>query len=139
MIDAFRDKRLDEKSYLARVIELRDKVDAREDDTDPVPAALKGNGHAIAFWGIARKHIVAARPDRLEVAAQIAQAALAVIQRHAIVGWQHDPEAENAIRNELDDYFFDELKPADGEWLGAELMDAMTSDILASARVRLAR
>ncbi|MBL8550922.1 MAG: type I restriction endonuclease subunit R [Hyphomonadaceae bacterium] len=139
VIDAFKDKRLDEKSYLARVVELRDKVDAREDDTDPVPPALKGNGHAIAFWGIARKHIASVRPDRSKLAAKVSMAALGVIQRHAIVGWQHDPEAENVIRNELDDYFFDELKPTDGDWLSAEIMDAMVSDILASARVRLAR
>lgn len=79
------------------------------------------------------------RPDRSELAAKVSMAALGVIQRHAIVGWQHDPEAENVIRNELDDYFFDELKPTDGDWLNAEIMDAMVSDILASARVRLAR
>jgi type I restriction enzyme R subunit len=138
-IEAFKEKRLDEKAYLARVIELRDKVDGRDDEADPIPPAVKGSGHASAFWGIARKHLMAAKSEDLSIASDIALAALEVIQDRAIVGWQNDPEVENEVRNALDDYYFDHLKPSCGPWLTTELMDAIVRDILASARVRLAR
>lgn len=45
-----------------------------------------------------------------DLAADIALRISQIIQRRRRVGWQHDRDVENAIRNDIDDFFFEELR-----------------------------
>jgi type I restriction enzyme R subunit len=137
-IDAFRQRRLDEQAYLEQVRILRDRIETRDDDADPTPSAIKGKGNETAFWGIAQRELKAAGIDDNDLAVHVAQAAAEVIESHRSVGWQHDRDVQNRIRNAIDDFFFDDARLAGGGTLQPEVIDAITEAVLAAARVRMA-
>jgi len=139
-IDEFPAASAEREDYLRRVRELRDKIYAREDEDDPTPTSIRGNGHAVAFWGITRRELRAAGlDDGTDLAAEIAIKLTSIIGKHAMVGWQNDRDIQNRIRNEADDFFFDEVRGRHGRILAPEVMDAILDDVLASARVRMAK
>ncbi len=45
-----------------------------------------------------------------ELAADIALEMSRIVHRRRKVGWQNDRDVENIIRNDIDDYFFGELR-----------------------------
>ena len=137
-IDDFRRGRLEEKAYLERIRSQRDRVEAREDEEDPVPSSIRGKGNETAFWGIARRELRKAGLELDDLAEDIAVALTKIIDRHRNVGWQNDRDVQNRMRNEIDDFFFDEIMSRRGLDLSASTIDAVVDEILASARVRMA-
>jgi hypothetical protein len=57
----FHKGRLNELSYLAKIRELRDRVQNRQDDTDQTPARVRSDSHAQVFWGLARRNLDVAK------------------------------------------------------------------------------
>lgn len=55
------------------------------------------------------------------------------------MGWQNDRDVENLIRNDIDDFFFEELKGRRGLLIDPAVFDAIVDDILVTARARLAQ
>lgn len=110
VIDAFRQHRFDEKSYLEQVHKLRDGVDRRDADAS-IPAVIRDDGHAVAFWGITQRALVSSGlSDVDELAAKLAACIAQSVQRHRIVGWQAgDTAVENRVRADIDAFYFDEL------------------------------
>ena len=53
------------------------------------------------------------------------------------VGWQHDRDVQNEMRNAMDDFFFDEVMGKDGVNLDPVVMDGIANEVLAAARVRM--
>ena len=72
-----------------------------------------------------------------EPAADIAIAVTAIIERHRTVGWQHDRDLQNKIRNAIDDFFFDQILTSSTAQIGPDVIDMIVDDVLASARVRM--
>ena len=61
-------------------------------------------------------------------------------QRHKRVGWTTDPNAENAMRQDMDDYLFDHIKGARGLYgLSVEAMDSLMDAAIAIAKRQAAR
>lgn len=137
-IDAFRQRRLNEKAYLEQVRALRDRVETRDDEADPTPAAIKGKGNETAFWGISRRELKSAGIEGDDLAVGIAVAVATIVQRHRSIGWQHDRDVQNRMRNAIDDFFFDEVRLEDGATLRPDVVDAITEGVLAAARARMA-
>jgi type I restriction enzyme R subunit len=137
-IDAFRQRRLDEKAYLEQVRALRDRVETRDDEANPTPSVIKGKGNETAFWGISRRELRGAGIDNDDVAVEIAQAVARIVEQHRSVGWQHDRDTQNRIRNTIDDFFFDQLRLEGGAILRPDVIDSITEGVLAAARVRMA-
>lgn len=137
-IEDFRKGRLEEKVYLERIRTQRDRLETREDDEDPTPPSIRGKGNETAFWGISRRELRNAGLERDDVAEGIAVAITKIIERHRKVGWQNDRDAQNRMRNDIDDFFFDEVMEERGLQLNASTIDAVVDEILASARVRMA-
>jgi len=137
-IEEVRRGRLEEKAYLEKIRAQRDRVDAREDDEDPTPQSIRGKGNETAFWGISRRELRNAGIDRDDVAESIAVELTRIIERHRKVGWQNDRDAQNRMRNDIDDYFFDEVMSRQELKLDAGVIDAIADDVLASARIRMA-
>jgi type I restriction enzyme, R subunit len=135
-IAAFHNGRISELAYLTKIRELRDKVQSRQDDTDPTPSRLRDDPHAQAFWGLARRNLEKAGFASPELAADIALRLSAIIQKRRKVGWQNDRDVENLIRNDIDDFFFEELRGRDDR-IDPKILDGIVDDVLASARVRL--
>jgi type I restriction enzyme R subunit len=131
--------RLSELAYLDKVRSLRDRVQARRDESDAIPARLRADSHAEAFWGLAKRNLEATGVRDLELAADIALQVSAIVQKRRKVGWQHNKDIENTIRNDIDDFFFEELRGRRGLFIDPGVLDTIVDDMLASARVRLAQ
>ncbi len=137
-IDAFHKGRLSDLAYLSKIRDLRDKIQHRRDETDPTPSRLRDDSHAQAFWGLARRNLEKAGVGDADLAADIALEVSKIVQLRRKVGWQNDRDIENLIRNDIDDFFFEELR-AKQVALDPSIMDAIVDDVLASARLRLAQ
>lgn len=135
----FHKGRIDELTYLARIREQRDKVQNRQDDTDQTPARVRSDSHAQVFWGLARRNLDGAGLADPELAADIALELSRIIQHRRKVGWQNDRDVENTIRNDVDDFFFEELRAKRGLTIDPGILDTIVDDVLASARARLAQ
>jgi type I restriction enzyme R subunit len=138
-IDEFHKGRLTELAYLSRIRELREKIQHRHDETDPTPVRLRDDSHAQAFWGLARRNLEKAGIGDSELAADIALEVSKIVQQRRKVGWQNDRDVENLIRNDIDDFLFEELRGRRDLSLDPSIVDAVVDDVLASARVRLAQ
>jgi len=135
----FHNGRIDELTYLSKVKELREKVQSRQEEADTTPPRLHNDGHAQAFWGLARRNLERVGVDDAELAADIALEISRIVQDRRKVGWQHDRDVENAIRNDIDDFFFEDLRGQRSILIDPAVLDTIVDDILASARVRLAQ
>jgi type I restriction enzyme R subunit len=136
-IDDFRRGRLEERAYLERIRGQRDRLEAREDEEDPTPQPIRGKGNETAFWGISRRELRKVGLNRDDIAVDIAVVSADIVSRHRTVGWQNDRDAQNRIRNDIDDYFFDQVMGQRGITVNPALIDAIVDEILAAARVRM--
>lgn len=135
----FHNGRIDDLTYLSKVKELRDNIQSRQDESDPTPARLRDDGHAQAFWGLAKRNLEKAGISDTELAADIALEISRIMQKRRRVGWQYDRDVENVIRNDIDDFFFGELRGQRDVLIEPAILDGIVDDVLASARVRLAQ
>ena len=135
----FHKGRISDLTYLSKIKELRDKVQTRQDETDPTPARLRDDGHAQAFWGLAKRNLEKAGFGDTELAGDIALEVSRIVQKRRKVGWQYDRDVENVIRNDIDDFFFEELRGQRDILIDPAILDGIVDDVLASARVRLAQ
>jgi len=137
-IDAFRERRLEERAYLERIRNLRDRVDACEDDDDPTPAPIRGKGNETAFWGIARAGPEAGRSRSRRACSRhrdrdredhqpTADGGLAARSRRS----EPHPECDRRL-------FLRQRHASGGPAINPAEIDSITDDILASARVRMA-
>ena len=60
------------------------------------------------------------------------------VQERRKVGWQNDRDIENLIRNDIDDFFFEELRGRRGIMLDPTILDGIVDEMLGTARTRLA-
>jgi len=135
----FHKGRIDELTYLNKVKQLREKVQHRQDEADPTPSRLRDDSHAQAFWGLAKRNLEKAGFGDVEIAADIAVEVSKIVQSRRKIGWQNDRDVENLIRNDIDDFFFEELRGRRGLLIDPAILDDVIDDVLASARVRLAQ
>ncbi|CAD5272947.1 Type I restriction enzyme R Protein [Bosea sp. 62] len=138
-IRKFHEGRLSELEYLAQIKGLRDRVQSGRGEGEPTPERLRSDSHAEAFWGLAKRNLEASGAPDAELAADIALEFSSIVQKRRKVGWQNDRDVENAIRNDIDDFFFEELRGRRGLFIEPSVLDAVVDDVLASARVRLAQ
>lgn len=155
-IEDYRAKRLDEAQYLARVREIMEQVrDGKRDDT---PVMLRQSDLAKAFFGALREQVSDAESEAggvhedqglydgqvhsskpstslPELLAAVACDIEAIIRRHAVVRWRENPDAQNRMRNDLDDLLFN-LQREKGVSLSLTQMDAILESILRIARNR---
>ena len=136
-IRAYREKRLSEREYLKNVVELASKV-ARRDRGVEVPAPIRGNDHAQAFFGILDGRLCAkdgAQVNRDE-AATIALDVIEIIKAQLIVDIWSNEVAQNNLRNSIDDFFFDVVRDERGVDLPVEVLDDLELKIMDLARAR---
>jgi len=136
-ISDYRAKRISEKDYLKKVIDVAAKV-ARKDRGQDVPESIKGDEDGQAFYGILNGILVdssGAPVDNDEIA-QIAVAIIEIVKEHHIVDvWRNDV-AQNNMRNAVDDYFFDVLRAQKQIDLPVDKLDDLDEQIMSLARAR---
>ena len=59
---------------------------------------------------MAKRNLEKAGFGDTELAVDIALEVSRIVQKRRKVGWQYDRDVENVIRNDIDDFFFEELR-----------------------------
>lgn len=135
-IAAYREKRLSEKDYLAKVTAVAGEVAQGMDKAD-VPGVIANNPDAQAYYRVLRGALANGEGDsaREAVAAQTAKDMAILIADHLIVDFWSNDEAQKSLINAMDDYFWDSLKPQ-GIELPLSQLDELTEEVLRVARAR---
>ncbi|MBX3737393.1 MAG: type I restriction endonuclease subunit R [Candidatus Didemnitutus sp.] len=153
-IEDYHQARLTEAQYLARVTEIMQQVrDGRRDDA---PAALRERDLARAFYGALKEQLAESvrasaathveedpapysghrpTPRVEEILAEAACEIERIITRHAVVRWRENVDAQNRMRNEMDDFLY-RLQDERGFKLTLVQMDAIVETSLRIARNR---
>ena len=123
--------------YFKEACRIRDEVVQKV--RDDVPKGLEGNEEALAFYGVVKE---ALEPIGLldrqlkDVSTGVAIAIQTSLNCHWKVHFWDDINAQNRVKNELDDYLFDEVRKAQGIQLGVEMMDEIIERSMKVARSR---
>ncbi len=133
-IDDFRAKRISDQEYLQRVTGFSENVASRRHDD--VPAAIQGNEHAMAFYGILKPYL-GGGANAEEVTAAAALAIAGIFGKNMKVNFWDDLDAQRRTMNDIDDYLYDELKRGQGMELNTEKMDEIIERAMQLAQHRM--
>lgn len=107
-IRAFREQRIAATQYLKQVTEIMTSVVNRADED--VPQVLNGHNEARAFYGVVQsilERIASNGNGTKEASAEIALRIDEIFESRRIVNWIHNPDQQNLMRTEIEDYLFD--------------------------------
>ena len=106
-IRAFREQRLADRDYLAKVSEIADAIRTRRDDN--LPEAIRQREVARAFYGVVREGLASHQTDGdwMEIVADAAVRIDDAILRERIVNWTTNTDVQNRMRNDIEDALFD--------------------------------
>ena len=137
-IRAFREKRLADREYLAKVMEIAESVRTRSGDS--LPEKLRDHEVAKALYGVLsesfRGHVQEAEEGR-EMSADAAIRVDEIILEERIVSWTSNADVQNRMKNRIEDYLH-ELKQEAGIDLSFEEIDVILEKCLDIARRRYA-
>lgn len=137
-IEAYRLKRISDAEYLNRVTEVMNSVLNRTgDDTPP---ELRNHDVAKAFYGVVNEVISRTKnalEDPKRIAARAALRIDEIILKNRVVDWTSNIDAQNAMRNEIDDYLY-ELKEEASLPLTIDDMDMILDNAIDIAKARYA-
>jgi type I restriction enzyme R subunit len=133
-----RAKRLSDNDYLARIRDAAEQV--RRPKHDDVPESVRSNSDAVAIFHELDQAlgsvIGSAKADRRTVLSSAALELVAIIKELRVVNWTTNVDVQNAMRNRMDDYFFDHIRDELGIELSPDQVDALVDGILRGARAR---
>ena len=111
LIEAFRAERIRAAEYLQRAGELMESVVSRSDDL--TPTSLDGKPRAKAIFGTLKSVMLESGQDTVpqHSLAEAASTIDDVIKRHSIVNWMANTDAQNQMRQGIEDYLFDAMEP----------------------------
>ncbi len=146
MIDDYKAERINDAEYLRRVTDVMARV--RDGKTADEPDILKDKDLSRALFGVLKEELDrgasssivredeaeygSGRENRPSIQNVLAQAACEmekIIRPHAVVRWRENTDAQNRMRNALDDYLYD-LQKAQGIELSFEQMDAIIEAVI---------
>ncbi|WP_424945835.1 type I restriction endonuclease subunit R [Candidatus Spongiihabitans sp.] len=134
-IDDFKQQRISDLAYLQKVSDIRDRV--MNIQRDDLPERIREDAEACAYFGAVKPCFTGMDINESQVDAIAAQIALVI--KHAIetnwkVDFWHDSDAQNAVKNEMDDFLYDEVKDAHGIDLSPQQMDEIVSKTMKVAK-----
>jgi type I restriction enzyme R subunit len=158
-IDDYKAERISEAEYLAKVTDIMEEV--RGGNVKDVPEALQVNDFSRALFGELKTQLNTQpptdttqddgvvredgpaygadlpprKPAADEVLAEAAFEMEKIIRKHAVVRWRENVDAQNRMRNDLDDFLFD-LQKQKGIVLSFVQMDAIIENVIRIAMHR---
>lgn len=139
-IDDFLARRISERDYLDTVVGIRTRVVVGQHDD--VPPQIDGDEAAMAYFGVVRQVLGEAGSSDDVVDTVCADAAVAlrdILARNDKVRFWDDPDAQNRVRNEMDDYLYDVVRDESGVVLSIEQQDEIINRVMRVARSRGSR
>jgi type I restriction enzyme R subunit len=155
-IAEYKEQRISEAQYLARVKEIMENV--RDGRTSNLPPTLEGNDFAQAIFGAVSEQVVGTgsvgvlreEPPAYRVSseqnpkqgctfqnlqAEISLRMEEIIRKHAVVRWRENQDAQNRMRNDMDDFLFG-LQATHGITLTVQQIDSLIESCIRIARNR---
>jgi type I restriction enzyme R subunit len=147
-IDDYRAQRINDAQYLAKVTEIMEHV--RDGKTKEAPDMLKERDLSRALFGALKEEMAAHQPSGAvvheglapygsgsspqapELEIVLAEAACAmedIIRKHTVVRWRENIDAQNRMRNDLDDFLFD-LQVKQGIQIGFAQIDSIIEAVI---------
>ena len=120
--------------YLQQAKEVANAV--RNHGVDDVPNGLSERIPALAFYNTLKKAIngeATISEDESNTLSQLAMCLDDVVQREIVVDWQNKPDAQNAIKNALEDEVIEAFAAQDKE-IEIETLDFILDNVLQAAR-----
>lgn len=148
VIDDYRAERISDAEYLRRVTEVMEQV--RDGKSKEGPEILTERDLSRALFGALKDKMAAGQggvhedpaqyktrndPESVTFEQGMAEAACEmedIIRRHAVVRWRENQDAQNRMRNDLDDFFV-ELQREKGISLSWDQVDAIVDAVLGIA------
>lgn len=151
-IAEYKEQRITEAQYLAKVKEIMESV--RDRRKANLPYSLDGNEFAQAIYGAVSEQfspaggwevhdnsepygskVVPGEAGLDQIRAEMSLRMEEIIRNEAIVNWRDNPDAQNRMRNQMDDFLF-QLQRTRGIMLSLEQMDSLIEACLSIARNR---
>ncbi|MCF6158038.1 MAG: type I restriction endonuclease subunit R [wastewater metagenome] len=136
-IEDFRAKRISDLDYLNKVVDIRNKVVGKVHDD--IPDKLSGNEDAMAYFGVLKPFLEKHELSEEDLESATADTAIVIhdiLEKHKKVHFWDDEDAQKQALNEIDDYFYDELKTERGIELSLDQMDEIIEKVLQVAKHR---
>lgn len=115
--------------------DIRDQM-VRRDTTD-IPEPIRDDPLGRAFYGCLREalsDVQGSGDDAETLSAEAAVQLVGIINSHRRVDWAQDPDVENAMKNDIDDYIFDVIRGEHNVPISTEAIDALIDRLLMVAR-----
>lgn len=133
----FRAKRISDLEYLSTISQYREEVVQKHRDN--VPSALKGNDEALSYYETAKDLMTEISPGLKvceEASVYIAEATQESLKDHWKVNFWQDIDAQNHVRNAIDDHLFDKVRGELGVNLAENQMDTLIDNLMKIAKSR---
>lgn len=139
-IQDFHNQRISEADYLAKAKDYEETFFTGKRDN--VPAALRENETAIAFYNLAAeefKESLSAKPNSIDIATEIALGIDTIIKNNLfengrqVIDWQKNDDIKGKISIEIDDLLFDLKSKFDIDF-GFDHMDVLIADSIKVAQ-----
>ena len=122
---------IDYRDYEPRIKKLLNTRTQRDD----VPDSIRDNEEASAYFGAIKPCLTEVGESRVDyVAAETALAIKSALEKNWKVDFWNDSDAQNAAKNEMDDFFYDVVKDVHGIDLSSAQMDAMINQTMKIAK-----
>ncbi len=134
-IDDFRQQRILALDYLQKVSDIRDKIESTQ--RDDVPDEIRNNREACAYFGSIKPCFSKIDIDESQTDGIAIKTTLAIqtaIDKNWKVDFWNDSDAQNVVKNEIDDFFYDVVEDVHGIDLSSEQMDEMISQAMRIAK-----
>lgn len=134
-IEDYKARRLSEKEYLEKVFGIAKDVAGGARQTH-VPSEIEGDEDAKSFYPLVLQHLFDNPSEAGKGhAAHIAKRMADIIRGRLIVNFWKNDQAQKAMLNDIDDFFFDEA-PTDGMNSSTKALDALIQELLRVAKAR---
>jgi type I restriction enzyme R subunit len=131
ILEAMRQKKLADIEALNQLKLIKDEVLTKRDES--LPTAVSGLGGADILYRNLRDDLSTALVDSDDAYTEAVVGIRGVLARTASVDWWHSHEKKRQIRNELDDYLYDELKVGKSANLSFEQIESVINHVMTLA------
>ena len=133
-LNEYQEGRINEIDFLKRASKLKDEALTRTGDN--LPSSLEGKEEAKAFFGILKKVIEKNNDLNESIINKMADMSIKIsqiVKKHRIVDWFKNMDIQNRIKNEIEDYIY-EQKELIGISIDFDSIDRIMEEIIKTAK-----
>ncbi len=135
-IDDFKHQRISSAEYFQKGSSIRDQIDNQR--RDDVPSELRDDEEASAYFGVIKSCLAEMGTETDspldDIVAKTARAIQGAIKNHWKVDFWNDSNAQKSVKDEIDNFFYDDLQAKHGIDLPPSMMDEIVGQTMKIAQ-----